>query len=98
MVIMRIHLASVIFKVSRISRVRSEDGHCHHGAAALTRNELAHAAWLGEAENVNFKGLLVPYPADQMRIWKISPRINSPKNDDPSLLEPLHAITPPPDR
>jgi hypothetical protein len=31
------------------------------------------------------KELLVPYPADQMRMWEISPRINSPKNDDPSL-------------
>jgi putative SOS response-associated peptidase YedK len=35
--------------------------------------------------------LLVPYPADQMRMWEISPRANSPKNDDPSLSEPLHA-------
>jgi putative SOS response-associated peptidase YedK len=33
---------------------------------------------------------LLPYPADQMRMWEISPRVNSPKNDDPSLWEPLH--------
>jgi hypothetical protein len=26
-----------------------------------------------------------------MRMWEISPRVTSPKNDDPSLLEPLHA-------
>ena len=26
-----------------------------------------------------------------MRMWEISPRVNSPKNDDPSLWEPLHA-------
>jgi len=25
-----------------------------------------------------------------MRMWEISPRVNSPKNDDPSLWEPLH--------
>jgi putative SOS response-associated peptidase YedK len=37
------------------------------------------------------KALLVPYPSDQMRMWEISPRVNSPKNDDPSLWEPLHA-------
>jgi len=37
------------------------------------------------------KELLVPYPADQMRMWEISPRVNSPKNDDPSLWEPVHA-------
>jgi len=49
------------------------------------------AAWLGETENGNLKELLVPYPADQMRMWEISPRVSSPKNDDPSLWEPLHA-------
>jgi hypothetical protein len=26
-----------------------------------------------------------------MRMWEISPRVNSRKNDDPSLWEPLHA-------
>jgi hypothetical protein len=28
-----------------------------------------------------------------MRMWEISPRVNSPKNDDPSLWEPVHALT-----
>jgi hypothetical protein len=38
------------------------------------------------------KELLVPYPAaEEMRMWEVSPRINSPKNDDPSLWEPLHS-------
>ena len=50
-----------------------------------------HAAWLGETDDGNLKELLVPYPADQMRMWEISPRINSPKNDDPSLWEPIHS-------
>jgi putative SOS response-associated peptidase YedK len=49
-----------------------------------------HAAWLGETEDGNLKEFLVPYPADQMRMWEISPWVNSPKNDDPSL-GPLHA-------
>jgi putative SOS response-associated peptidase YedK len=39
--------------------------------------EQHHAAWLGEIENGNLKDLLVPYPADQMRMWEISPRVNS---------------------
>jgi putative SOS response-associated peptidase YedK len=52
--------------------------------------EQHNAAWLGETEDGNLKELLVPYPADQMRMWEISPRVNSPKNDDPSLWEPLH--------
>src|SRR6201987_3710031 len=55
--------------------------------------ERHHAAWLGETDNGNLKELLLPYPADEMRMWEISPRVNSPKNDDPSLWEPLHAQT-----
>jgi len=34
---------------------------------------------------------MVPYPADQLRMWEISPRVNSPKNDDPSLWKPVNA-------
>lgn len=52
--------------------------------------ERHHAAWLGEVGDGNLKALLVPYPADQMRMWEMSPRVNSPKNDDSSLWEPLH--------
>jgi putative SOS response-associated peptidase YedK len=52
------------------------------------------AAWLGETEDGNLKELLVPYPADEMRMWEISARVNSPKNDDPSLWEPVHPEPP----
>jgi putative SOS response-associated peptidase YedK len=53
--------------------------------------EQHHAAWLGETDDGNLKELLVPYPADQMRMWEISLRVNSPKNDTPSLWEPFHS-------
>src|SRR5271165_370190 len=46
-VILRIHFARIIFKAPRISCLRSEDEHCHHGAAALTRNDLALNQFLG---------------------------------------------------
>ena len=36
--------------------------------------------------------LLKPYPSDEMTMWAVSPKLNSPKNDSPDLLEP---ITPP---
>ena len=43
-------------------------------------------SWLsGEAG----KEILVPYPADQMTVWSVSPRVNSPKNNDPGILEPI---------
>jgi putative SOS response-associated peptidase YedK len=52
--------------------------------------EKHHAAWLWETENGNLKESLVPYPADQMRTREISPRVNSPKNDYPSLWKPVN--------
>jgi len=54
--------------------------------------EQHHSAWLGETDDGNLKALLLPYPADEMRTWEISPRVNSPKNDDPSLWEPVHGV------
>jgi putative SOS response-associated peptidase YedK len=33
--------------------------------------------------------LMRPFPADMMRMWPISARVNKPENDDPSIIEPL---------
>jgi putative SOS response-associated peptidase YedK len=33
--------------------------------------------------------LLRPYPSSAMRAYPISTRVNSPKNDDPQIIEPL---------
>src|ERR1700758_3966946 len=51
--------------------------------------EEVHAKWLGGAEDGDLKALLKPYPADQMRIWVISPRVNSPENNDPGIIDPI---------
>ena len=48
-----------------------------------------HAKWLGEAEDGDLKALLKPFPADQMRIWEISPRVNSPENNDHGIIDPI---------
>jgi putative SOS response-associated peptidase YedK len=40
----------------------------------------------------NPKELLKPYPADRTTMWPVSPKLNSPKNDSPDLLEPIPAI------
>src|SRR5271166_5752587 len=45
-----------------------------------------HEAWLS---NQAGKEVLVPYPADAMRAWPISPRVNSPKNNDLELIAPI---------
>ena len=43
--------------------------------------------WLGEEENL--RDLMRPFNPDLMTMWPVSTRVNSPKNDDPSLLSPL---------
>ena len=42
--------------------------------------------------------LLRPYAAEAMTKWPVSTRVNSPKNDDPNLLEPVRdaEVTMPP--
>jgi putative SOS response-associated peptidase YedK len=48
--------------------------------------EQHHDAWLsGEAG----KEVLVPYPEDQMKACPISPRENSPMNNDPEIITPI---------
>jgi putative SOS response-associated peptidase YedK len=42
-----------------------------------------HDTWLsGEAG----KEVLVPYPANLMKAWPISPRVNTPKNNDANIV------------
>jgi putative SOS response-associated peptidase YedK len=43
--------------------------------------------WLSDEPDPHV--LMRPFPADQMRIWPISTRVNKPENDDPSILEPI---------
>jgi putative SOS response-associated peptidase YedK len=50
--------------------------------------EKVQAKWLGEAEDGDLKALLKPFPADQMRIWAIIPRVNSPENPESLIRYP----------
>jgi putative SOS response-associated peptidase YedK len=34
-----------------------------------------------------------PYPAELMRMWSISTRVNKPENDDASMLDPMQVTT-----
>ena len=46
-------------------------------------------AWLsGSPEDA--AAALAPYPAERMVAYEVSPRVNSPRNNDEKLLEPLH--------
>jgi putative SOS response-associated peptidase YedK len=34
--------------------------------------------------------LLTPYPAEAMRAYPVSAKVNSPKNDSSELVDPVH--------
>jgi putative SOS response-associated peptidase YedK len=44
--------------------------------------------WLGDEPNPY--DLMRPFPAEPMRMWPISTRVNKPENDDSSILEPIN--------
>ena len=46
----------------------------------------AYADWLGGDSDP--ADLMRPYAAEAMTAWPVSTKVNSPRNDDPSLLEP----------
>jgi len=43
--------------------------------------------WLGVESDP--RDLMRPFDPDLMAMWPVSTRVNSPRNDDPSLLEPV---------
>jgi putative SOS response-associated peptidase YedK len=45
-------------------------------------------AWLGEEKSHDLGQLLRPFPADRLKMVEISTRVNNPKNNDASVLEP----------
>ena len=51
---------------------------------------IAHAdyeRWLSDEPDAH--DLMRPYPAEPMRMWPISTRVNKPENDHSSILEPI---------
>jgi putative SOS response-associated peptidase YedK len=47
----------------------------------------AYERWLGEHPDPH--ELMRPFPAQLVRMWPISTRVNKPANDDPAILEPI---------
>jgi len=39
------------------------------------------------------RDLMKPFPAEPMRMWPISTRVNKPENDDPSIVDPIELAT-----
>ncbi len=51
--------------------------------------------WLGETDR-DPSGLLQPAPADTLRAWPVSHRVNSARENDPALAQPITPDLPPP--
>lgn len=50
----------------------------------------AYDEWLDPCTKPDrLRALLVPYPAEQMKGYPVSPRVNSPANNDPELILPI---------
>ena len=47
--------------------------------------------WLSDEPDP--RELMRLYPAELMRMWPISTRVNKPENDDPSIFEPIDLAT-----
>jgi putative SOS response-associated peptidase YedK len=64
----------------------------HNRMPVILRRE-AWPQWLGEqpASTAEMEALLKPFPAERMRAYPISTRVNSVKNDEPSLLDAITA-------
>ncbi len=48
----------------------------------------AYDLWLNP-EAADGQGLLLPFPAEAMEAYPVSPRVGNVKNDDPALIEPI---------
>jgi putative SOS response-associated peptidase YedK len=45
--------------------------------------------WVCPCDEPDPRDSMRPFPAEPMRMWPISTRVNEPENDDPSIVEPI---------
>jgi putative SOS response-associated peptidase YedK len=64
-------------------------GQIHDRMPAILRPE-QYDSWLGDDPDP--RDLPQSYPAELMRMWAISTRVNKPESDDPSILDPIEAV------
>lgn len=62
-----------------------------HDRMPVVLDAVARDAWLApDADPAALEALLRPAPEDALEAWPVSRRVNSPFNEDPSLLEKAH--------
>jgi putative SOS response-associated peptidase YedK len=60
-----------------------------HDRMPVILREADFPVWLGDSSEADLKALLQPYPAEEMQMWEISSRVNSPINNGPQIIEPV---------
>jgi putative SOS response-associated peptidase YedK len=60
-----------------------------HDRMPAILHESDYEAWLApqDRDPAALQALLAPYPAEEMRAYPVSPRVNNAKNDGPELIE-----------
>lgn len=79
--------AHITMSANALMRDIHNTGSNPHRMPAILRSE-DHEAWLNGSA-VEARAALVPYPAELMVAYAVSTRVNTPKNNDASLLDPL---------
>jgi putative SOS response-associated peptidase YedK len=61
-----------------------------HNRMPVILPEAAYAQWLdpGEGDPKQLSALLLPYPAEEMAAFPVSPLVNNPRNESPALIQP----------
>jgi putative SOS response-associated peptidase YedK len=62
-----------------------------HDRRPLILASIDYVRWLSDEPDPHDS--MRPFPAEPMRMWQISTRVNKPKNDDPSIVEPIAIAT-----
>ncbi len=65
-----------------------------HDRMPVILDKQAWGLWLGEepAGEEELKSLLVPYPDERLRMWRVSRKVGNIRNNDPSLVAPLALV------
>jgi putative SOS response-associated peptidase YedK len=86
----KIHPRANGYALARLSLVKPNELVAQiHTRMPVILPEEDHAKWLGEVEDGDLMALLKSFPADRMRIWAISPRVNSPENNGQGIIVPI---------
>jgi putative SOS response-associated peptidase YedK len=60
-----------------------------HDRMPVILREADFSIWLDETGEADLKSLLRPYPSEEMQMWEISSRVNSPVNNDSAIIDPV---------